>query len=51
MEAYKSTKGYAQQYDINFEETLSLVARFETMRHVLALAAQLSDMFINLMSN
>ncbi|KAA3475370.1 retrovirus-related Pol polyprotein from transposon TNT 1-94 [Gossypium australe] len=34
-------KGYAQQHGVNFEETFSLVARFETVRLVLALAAQL----------
>jgi len=46
MVAYKSTKfvlwkkGYAQQYGVDFEETFSPVARLETMRFVLALAAQ-----------
>ncbi|KAL4310973.1 hypothetical protein GQ457_01G010790 [Hibiscus cannabinus] len=34
-------KGYAQQYGVNFKETFSPVARFETVRLVLALAAQL----------
>ncbi|KAL0541072.1 hypothetical protein IC582_021103 [Cucumis melo] len=33
-------KGHAQQHGINFEETFSPVARFETVRVVLALAAQ-----------
>lgn len=34
-------KGYAHQHGIDFEETFSPVARFETVRIVLALAAQL----------
>lgn len=34
-------KGYSQQQGIDFEETFSPVARFETMRVVLALATQL----------
>ncbi|KAA0032275.1 Integrase, catalytic core [Cucumis melo var. makuwa] len=33
-------KGYAQQHGIDFEETFSPIARFETVRIVLALAAQ-----------
>ncbi|KAL0558837.1 hypothetical protein IC582_003419 [Cucumis melo] len=33
-------KGYAQQHGIDFEETFSPLARFETMRIVLALAVQ-----------
>ncbi|KAA0050371.1 Retrovirus-related Pol polyprotein from transposon TNT 1-94 [Cucumis melo var. makuwa] len=33
-------KGYAQQHGIDFEEIFSPVARFETVRIVLALAAQ-----------
>ncbi|KAL0551410.1 hypothetical protein IC582_010496 [Cucumis melo] len=33
-------KGYAQQHGIDFEETFSLVARFETVRIVLAFATQ-----------
>ncbi|KAD2204143.1 hypothetical protein E3N88_41639 [Mikania micrantha] len=33
-------KGYAQEYGKDFEETFSLVARFETIRLVLSLAAQ-----------
>ncbi|TYK28116.1 Zinc finger, CCHC-type [Cucumis melo var. makuwa] len=33
-------KGYAQQHGIDFEETFSPVARFKTMRIVLALPAQ-----------
>ncbi|KAK9101268.1 hypothetical protein Scep_024698 [Stephania cephalantha] len=37
-------KGYAQQYGIDFEETFSPVARFETVRLILALAAQLQWM-------
>ncbi|KAH0711345.1 hypothetical protein KY289_007304 [Solanum tuberosum] len=39
--AHLMAKGYAQQYGVDFEETFSLVARFETVRLVLALAAQL----------
>ncbi|XP_070013815.1 putative mitochondrial protein AtMg00820 [Nicotiana tabacum] len=35
------SKGYEQQYGVDFEETFSSVARFETVRLVLALAAQL----------
>ena len=34
-------KGYAQQYSVSFEETFSLVARFETVRLAIALIAQL----------
>ncbi|CAL5390436.1 unnamed protein product [Camellia sinensis] len=34
-------KGYAQQHGIDFEETFSPVARFETVRIIFALAAQL----------
>lgn len=33
-------KGYSQQQGIDFEETFSHVAHFETVRVVLALAAQ-----------
>jgi hypothetical protein len=44
LQKYKArlvAKGYAQQYGIDFEETFSPVVRFETVRLVLALAAQL----------
>ena len=34
-------KGYSQQQGVYFEETFSLVAPFETVRTLLALAAQL----------
>jgi hypothetical protein len=33
-------KGYAQQYCVGYKDTFSLVARFETIRIVLSLAAQ-----------
>ncbi|KAJ0802818.1 putative RNA-directed DNA polymerase [Helianthus annuus] len=33
-------KGYAQEYGINYEETFAPVARFETIRMILSLAAQ-----------
>lgn len=34
------SRGYSQKYGVDFEETYSLVAQFETMRMLLALAAQ-----------
>ncbi|KAJ4772132.1 polyprotein [Rhynchospora pubera] len=34
-------KGYAKKYGLNFEETFSPVARFETVRMILSLAAQM----------
>ena len=39
--AHLVAKGYSQQQGVDFEETFSPVARFETMKTVLALAAQL----------
>ncbi|XP_022019863.1 uncharacterized mitochondrial protein AtMg00820-like [Helianthus annuus] len=43
IKKYKSrivAKGYAQEYGINYEETFAPVARFETTRMILLLAAQ-----------
>jgi len=44
-------KRYAQQQGIDFDEIISLVARFETVRVFLALAAQLGWPFTNLMQS
>ena len=33
-------KGYAQQYGVDYDETFATVARMETIRYVLAIAAQ-----------
>lgn len=44
IQKYKAlliAKGYSQQHGIDYEDTFSLVARFETVRTFLALAAQL----------
>jgi hypothetical protein len=41
MNRYKTrlvAKGYAQTYDINYEETYSLVAKMTTIRAIIAMA-------------
>lgn len=43
VEKYKArlvAKGYAQEYGVDYEEVYALVARMDTVRMILALAAQ-----------
>lgn len=54
IQKYKArlvVRGFTQQQGIDYEETFAPVARFETVRMILALAAQKSGKFSSLMLN